>query len=49
MNMKDTKRNLFYLAPEIEFYEVDEMTVICNSPNHPGEDLPWNPGDDDEL
>ncbi|MCQ2139120.1 MAG: hypothetical protein MJZ09_01955 [Bacteroidales bacterium] len=47
--MKIFDSNTSYSAPEIEFFEVEEMAVICNSPNHPGEDLPWFPGDDDEL
>ena len=48
MNRKELK--LPYDAPEIGCIRLDPAGTVCNntSPNHPGDDLPWYPGDDDD-
>ena len=48
MNRKELR--LPYDAPEIGCIRLDPAGTVCNntSPNHPGDDLPWYPGDDDD-
>ena len=46
MKRKDYK--LPYESPGLECFGLDLNEIICNSPNRPGGDLPWYPGDDDE-
>lgn len=46
--MKRTEHRIPYDAPEAYCFEFEPTDTICqDSPNHPGEDLPWYPGTDD--
>lgn len=38
-----------YQAPDLQVLGLLAAQIICNSPNHPGTDIPWLPDDDDEL
>ena len=48
--MKRTDKRIPYDTPRCGCIVLDPADIICDSPNHPGDDLPWYPGEgDDEL
>ena len=47
--MNSSKQLLPYEAPWILDIGFMAAEIVCTSPNHPGDDLDWDPDDDDEL
>lgn len=47
--MKRIEIRIPYDAPEAWSFELEPTDALCGtSPNHPGDDLPWYPGHDEE-